>query len=252
MYAHRRRRRFLFAVLKQVVPYGSGLLDVRIVVNGCQLTLKLDPWSGDRPSFFEVMDEMPAEALQQAPTPELILDAGANIGLFSLRARAYYSKVPILAFEPLPRNCERLAYHNAVNQARIIVHQAAVWTAARQTYLNYHATNTGQLAFLSTTTDQAQPFQILVNCVRLPDIVPEIGTKRLLLKMDIEGAELPVLEDLLPLITKPSVLLCELHDDLRSRPHFIRLLEHHGWKMRTTKNEADCSYWYCTLNKPVL
>ena len=59
-------------------------------------------------------------------TPDQIFDCGGHIGMFSLLARSRYPMVPLVVFEPNPRNVEWVRRQVKLNAMSIEVAQAAV------------------------------------------------------------------------------------------------------------------------------
>lgn len=223
-------------------PTDGRLVPLEIRILGRTLHIYLDPHGGDRPSFFEVFYELGPDQLPPNP-PDLVIDAGAHVGFFSLLARAKYPSATIHAFEPLPRNVELLRRHVDVNFARVSVHSAALWTENRMVEFVASKSNDGRIHQESRSDARDTNPAVQVRSVRLGEVLPEISRGHLLLKMDIEGAELDVLEVSLPLIGKSSMVLCELHDTETNLPRFLSLMTRYGWSAQVLKDAGPHSYW---------
>jgi FkbM family methyltransferase len=112
-------------------------------------------------------------------TDRVIIDAGANIGAFSLYALLAAPNASVIAIEPAPDSCDRIRrlIHSHGFEHRYTLHEAALGSRAGMTTLNmragsqFRATGSGGIQVLMLTLD-------------------ELATKEIdLLKMDIEGAE---------------------------------------------------------------
>jgi FkbM family methyltransferase len=249
MYAIRKRHQRLASILSRFAPWSGQPLDLRIKINHRVLQIQIDPKTGDRPSFFEIFEELPRSLFELYPNPEIIIDGGANIGLFSLLSRAYFPNVLIHAFEPLPRNLEILKTHNQRNDAKIVVHGDALWNEAGEAVFHVARSNT---SFLDKSLVQFDdlPDRIGVNCVRLDEAVPDLNNRRVMLKLDVEGAEIPILETVLPILRQPSIILCELHDNAHNQERFLQLFAQYQWQGKQLKNEGGHSYWCFVNHRP--
>ena len=142
-----------------------------------------------------------------------IIDCGANIGLASLYYARQYPHATLTAIEADPTlaaMCERNLARNGCTQ--VDVKAAAAWTANGETEFICEGTDSGMLASLgSTVTGTAR----MVPTVRLRDYLDDTVD---LLKIDIEGAELPVLEDCAGLLHNVRAMAIDLHEfDLAHR-----------------------------------
>jgi FkbM family methyltransferase len=137
-------------------------------------------------------------------SPEVIVDCGAHIGLFSLVAGLRYSSAKLIAFEPNSSNFGMARLQLARFQNRLCLVEAAVSTKNGQGWLCDAESNTGYLC------DRSQRGQ----SVRLINLGTEAtcwSGKRLLLKMDIEGAERYVLPNVIDHLPRQSTIFFEVH-----------------------------------------
>ncbi len=129
-------------------------------------------------------------ALCAAPEPGYFVDAGANMGLYTLAVRAELAGRPMraLAIEPDPENVARLRFNLAASRAEAEVAIASVALSDRE-------------GTLHITVDRGNRGALTIGAVGTPvptrpllDLVREAGFPRVdALKIDIEGMELPVL-----------------------------------------------------------
>ncbi|HLM66817.1 MAG TPA: FkbM family methyltransferase, partial [Longimicrobium sp.] len=117
-----------------------------------------------------------------------VLDVGANVGYYTLLASVLAGDAGrVHAFEPEPRNAEFLRRHAAINRrANVTVRQAAVSDRAGTARFDFGSgSGTGRLAHAGA---------IEVRTLRLDDYCTEHGLAPTAVKIDVEGAEVAVLE----------------------------------------------------------
>jgi FkbM family methyltransferase len=141
-----------------------------------------------------------------APVPRII-DCGANIGLVSLFYLRQYPHAKLTAIEADPA----LAAICARNLARSCSTQfdlaaAAAWTANGESEFICEGSDSGTLASLGSSVTGASR---TVPTVRLRDYLDDAVD---LLKIDIEGAELPVLEDCADRLDRVRALAIDVHE----------------------------------------
>ncbi|HEX6042077.1 FkbM family methyltransferase [Longimicrobium sp.] len=117
-----------------------------------------------------------------------VLDVGANIGYYTLLAAVLVGpKGAVHAFEPEPRNAGFLRRHVEMNRLRkVTVQQAAVSDRAGTARFDFGSgSGTGRLADSGA---------IEVRTLRLDDYCAEHGLAPSAIKIDVEGAEMSVLQ----------------------------------------------------------
>jgi FkbM family methyltransferase len=160
----------------------------------------------DTSSFFGIYSEVfenetyKFKSKREAP---FIIDGGANIGLSVIYLKTLYPQAKILAFEPdadlfqvLQRNLKSFA----INDAEL--HQSALWSENTELTFMAEGTDSGRVVH----TENIKTVQ--VKAVRLKDFL----TRKIdFLKLDIEGAELVVLEDCSAELKMVENLFVEYH-----------------------------------------
>jgi FkbM family methyltransferase len=140
----------------------------------------------------------------------IILDIGANIGLFSLATAGRFSN-PIYAFEPNPDAYSRLVKNVEANVATNVkpVNNAIYSSHCRIGFRLEGATTTGHI-------HKASDF--LVEAVTLDDFCRQNSIYRVgLLKIDVEGAEIEILKGARETLGLTDWLVCECHSATLSK-----------------------------------
>jgi FkbM family methyltransferase len=141
------------------------------------------------------------------PSPR-ILDCGANIGLASIYFKRRHPRAKLTAFEADPRLAS-ICRSNVAAMAgaeQVDVKEAAAWTVDGTLEFVCEGTDSGAIASLD------EPIQgpvIPVASVRLRDWLDEPVD---LLKLDIEGAELSVLDDCRDRLGNVRAMCVEVHE----------------------------------------
>lgn len=145
------------------------------------------------------------------PLPEraFVVDAGANVGLASVWFRLQCPGATIVAFEPDADNA-RLARANLAPFPSCEVHEVALDRTAGRAHLHRgdHA------AVHSLVDDSAGKGSTEVATVTLADFLAGRPETRIdLLKLDVEGAELRVLEGAGDWVRRTGRVVGELHEE---------------------------------------
>jgi FkbM family methyltransferase len=124
----------------------------------------------------------------------VIVDAGANIGAFTLFAIAH-SRATILSIEPFPENVVRLRANLELNHPptsdvrvleRAVARESGVMRMSNDPTIPSHSK--------TVRDDLAIEDSLAVSCITLDELVDEAGGVIDLLKLDVEGSEYPFLE----------------------------------------------------------
>lgn len=139
-------------------------------------------------------------------SPDVILDCGAHIGLFSLLARSSFPRARLTAYEPNPDNIRFIRSQIAGNHLDITLVESAVSTESK--VLDFVGGNSHSGKLLHNATG----FQTYkVSAIDFPQTVKELRPVSLLLKMDVEGEELAILPKLMPFLPRQTALFFETH-----------------------------------------
>jgi FkbM family methyltransferase len=137
------------------------------------------------------------------PAGKVVMDLGANIGGFCVRAEQLGAK-QVVCYEPLPSNIEVLKLNTANTKIKVV--EKCVIGSDKPTITFY--LNNSKLAHCSASIKKkSKATEYVVPAVNFWDELQEIKPE--LIKMDIEGAEYEVLSHDLPNFVKE--LAIEIH-----------------------------------------
>jgi FkbM family methyltransferase len=207
--ALRARRVFPEMPIPLRLPYGAwwlaekGALDHELMYNG--------------------FEETEMRFVQRLLRPGMtVLDIGAHHGLYTLlSAKRVGQRGRVIAFEPSPRECRRLAKHVRVNRCGNVEVEACA-VGDRQGEAELFMVD-GFRDWGNSLRPPAVPEptrQVRVPVRRLDDVLAERGIERVdFIKLDAEGGELGVLEGAKRLLqTAPRPAILAEVEDIRTRP----------------------------------
>ncbi len=178
-------------------------------------------------------------------------DVGANFGYFSiLAARRVGSEGRVVAFEPDPRNIQRLETNISLNGlSRIQVVPSAVCEEAGTVALHMSADTEDNLGSSSIVQDGAGRKTIDVRAISLDDFLREFPGNVDVLKMDIEGAELSALRGARQTLAAGKIrsIVLELHrlalnaQEVAAVHEIFTSAGYHGWVVGERHSEAAFS-----------
>lgn len=186
---------------------GSGM---RVAVSGSDIT---HLWAAN-----EVLIERVYQLDVVPFTPDLVLDLGANIGLFTLLAAKQWPGASFVCVEPHPLTFSFLCDNLALNGVNVMKFQCALDAQVGLKFLENEGAVFQRLSERSTETR--------VMTLRLDSLIPENPHLKLLIKMDIEGSEIAVLDSLEARLPENSFVFLELHEGEKS----LRWMD--GWAAR--------------------
>jgi len=152
----------------------------------------------------------------QVTAGSTVLDAGANIGLFTRRAlQAGAGRV--IAIEPAAGNL--LAIHTNLKEeiraGTVVVVPKGAWNARATLSFVLDSTHPARSSFVVPPPEESAT-KLSIDVVTIDSIVQELGLTRVVfIKMDIEGAELKALEGAAKLLreNKPQLAIAVEHTD---------------------------------------
>jgi FkbM family methyltransferase len=144
-------------------------------------------------------------------TPQIIVDAGANIGLASIFYANKYPSARIIAIEPEASNFQMLVKNTAA-YSRVKTVNAALWSENCE--LDIFDPEQGHTAFqMRGETDTRGTQRARVSGITLDKLMSDFGINHIdLLKVDVEGAERQVFAQPDRWIAGVENIAIELHD----------------------------------------
>ncbi|KAA9034601.1 FkbM family methyltransferase [Ginsengibacter hankyongi] len=181
---------------------------LRLTVKGNDVPIYLRNFTSDIDIFAQIFINKEYEnGIKTLPVPKIILDCGANIGLAALYFNYRYPYTLIYCFEPEHSNY-KLLRQNVGAYSNIKTYEHAIWTDTEKLYLNLNNPNDS-----FTVSDKNNDDVVRINAVSLNDFLLENQIDKIdLLKLDIEGAELPLFSKNLDWIHKVDVIIVEIHE----------------------------------------
>ena len=176
----------------------------------------------------------------------IVYDIGANVGFHALSAaRRIGPEAKVICFEPLPENAKQIEYNAASNNftnIQVITTalgsaegEAAFWTSKQPTW--------GKLASVGTKPDKFAK-EVKVKIRRLDTVVDELKLPPpVLIKMDVEGAEMDVLEGARHTLERyHPTLLIEAHGTNAAIENFLVAIGYRVGVLGKNEPVAD-AYW---------
>jgi FkbM family methyltransferase len=162
----------------------------------------------------------------------LIYDCGSNVGLSIAYFRQLYPNAEIKAFEADAKIADYLQENLQKNNIKgVKIHQKAVWIHDKGIEMQSDGADTASIIQIK----DAQNI-VSVPSIRLKDLLAQ-ETQIDMLKMDIEGAEVEVLEDCAEELAKIQHLFIEYHAYIgqsQSLAGILNLLELNGFRYYLT------------------
>jgi FkbM family methyltransferase len=156
------------------------------------LRLVIRPWRLDYRAVHEVLVRDDYRLASSGQLDGVIIDAGANVGVFAVTVAARMPRVRVLAFEPEPSNAALLRRNVEANGlgGRVIVFEEMIGEQSGEATLYVNARSGGENSAI------ASPGATILRATArsLADVLSRSGVDRCsLLKMDVEGAEYGIL-----------------------------------------------------------
>jgi FkbM family methyltransferase len=153
-----------------------------------------------------------------ADDPKIIVDAGANIGLTSVFFLCKYPKCTIVAIEPDSRNIRICEMNLEPYRARVEIVCGAVVGTDSQVAVSRNKFRDGREWATTVQDPTLLPDEEIVQGWALASIIHKFGIAEIdILKIDIEGSEVPLFESDLSFIGKTKNCMIECHSDHATR-----------------------------------
>lgn len=192
-------------------------------------------------SHFIIFSEIFAEKIYDFSvvnfTPDLIIDCGGHIGLFTLISQNEFPKTKAMVFEPNSENLSYLRSQIENNHLEVEIRPSAV------SDYNGSASFDAGCSCSGSILEHAGGLNglTLVKVVDLCQIIRENKSSKLILKMDIEGGEEKLIPLVVPMLPFETVFFFETHFGESSWLRHSEFLEQHGFKVMRTSNRERYS-----------
>jgi len=169
--------------------------------------------------------------------PELILDCGAHIGLFTLLSTFWFPNARRMAFEPNPLNADRLEEHMRMNNVHCKLVRAAVTNHEGWANFSSYSGCDGRLE----VSESAAKNNYQVPLVDLSALLRNEKARSLLLKVDIEGEERILLPAIVPILPQRTAIFFETHFGPERWCEAKELLQANGFQVQQLSARDGCA-----------
>ena len=179
-----------------------------IKVPGIKTPIFLRKNTSDIPTFLQLFLEKDYE-LEFVENPKTIIDAGANVGLFSLIMKNKFPDSHVIALEPDDSNCQ-VVKRNLSSYEGFSLENKGVWN--RSAFLK--VTDKIKLGQWALMVEEVEEKDADVEAIGINELMQKYSLNQIdILKIDIETSEKQLFssnyEDWLP---KTRMIIIELHD----------------------------------------
>lgn len=197
--------------------------------------LCLREFGSDGITFQDVfIDNVYGCLLDYMPSCQTILDLGANIGLASLYFALHHPQARIFAIEPDPQNFRLLSTNldTLIHAGRCSVLQGAVWSKETPLILQETGSPGAYNAFTMREAAPAEAGKATVPGLSMAGILERSGFPIVdILKVDIEGAEVELLDGNLDWLARVRAIAIEFHEESRAQSDFDRKMQQAGFRI---------------------
>jgi FkbM family methyltransferase len=209
--------------------------------------------SATRPTYWNALLSGVAPAIEHRAIlrrlkVDGVLDVGANRGQFTLACRFALPGVPVVAFEPIPKEAEVFRrVHAGMPWVQLIESALGETTKRAILHLSQKADSSSLLPIGAKQTelfkDTVEVGTIDVPVTRMDDLASLwYGRNEQLLKLDVQGYELSVLRGATETLKSCAFVYAEcseiaLYDGQALRADVEKFLQEHGFTMQRRHNE---------------
>lgn len=177
----------------------------------------------------------------------VIIDIGANTGLFSLRMKQLYPESSLFSYEPFLKNFEQLERNINLSKLRNIdIFQKGVGGRTRTEKLFLNKNNLGGHSLFEMEA-RSQDF-VSIEILGIRELLDRLPQSRIdLIKMDCEGAEYEIIKALdAGLVSAIEIILFESTESVYDLSELLDHLRSIGFSIEFKEN--SCNYIARNLN----
>ena len=167
-----------------------------------------------------------------ASSEPIIIDIGANTGLFMIRMKQLYPKSKVFCYEPFPPNYYQLKRNVLLSRLENVeIFKMGVGGTEREEKLYVHRKNIGGHSIYKNQTGGSKFVEI--KLIDVKNVLSSLEGKNCdLMKIDVEGAELEIIKSISPEISKRiENILIETTPSLYDVKGLIQHLEDIGYRV---------------------
>lgn len=224
-----------FSTLNYISEHDKNFFYLSCKIAYSNLKVKLRRSGSDTEAFNQVLvkkeyndvialiDFLPKER------KKVIIDAGANIGLFSIFVNAHIARASFICIEPNSMNFALLVENITYNNINVVRnYNKALWTVTDKIILsnNFRDKQSWSYSVINSESSSGD----LIDTITMNEIMLENGIEDIdILKIDIEGAEKYLFDDINSqriIFRCVSILIVEVHEEVFSKFDLVQLF----WK----------------------
>ena len=184
------------------------------------------------PSHVDIFDEVVIQNVYDLTlvpfTPTHSVDCGAHLGLFTLKAASHYQSLSQTLFEPAADNLAMLAKTIELNRLSVDLHDEAVSDKDGEATFYQRSSCGGSI---DQQAGQVVPTHA-VKTIDLASFVEKLQSERLLIKIDVEGAEEVIVPKLVPVLPQTTAIFFETHSGEKGWDQVTAALEAASFEVR--------------------
>jgi len=208
-----------------------------------------ETWRGNkikgnyRVAFSGTFREVLSEGVYEFPVKraKTIVDLGANIGLATIFFKDKYPNAEVICVEPAKENLDFL-YKNTCHFEKVRVERKPIWSEEKE--LNFTSGDCSPTDYFGTGKGGEK-----YTSITMPKLMKVYGLEEIdILKIDIEGGEIPLLTDNNDWLLKVDNIFMEIHSMLSLNigsvyhaPIVFKALEKKGFELKQMKEGL---YWF--------
>ena len=205
--------------------------------------MKNDPyWSRLISSKFQYEPEVEACLRKYLNEKIGFIDCGANIGYWTLHAAKICRVKHFACVEPNPEIIQILRSNLEINELKAVVHEGAISESSETGYAKFHYENLPGMHAGSSIFTKGSGKELMINVpiISLSGLIKEMlyNVDQIVLKVDIEGAEVTSFKQIDESIRKRVIVIYEDHGSDIDCSATSWLLEHGGYHIYSLSGKS--------------
>lgn len=240
-------RGLCLALLRPFIRNGEVSLRYRCYDRSLRMFLRMSELSSDLLGMLELgVNDTYHLNPDRCFEPDLVIDGGGNIGLFTLRAAAAtavdgYSPARLVVCEPLPHNADQIQRHLGVNHVQANLLRVCLGGSRRS--IPFYCREA-----IGSSFDPEKPYTSVIEMpvLTLHDVIGTLPAERILIKLDIEGMEVEALSTFVPSEKRAVYVVGELHGFDQNAPLLEKVFESNDWKFEYCISGENALFRACS------